>query len=73
MAVQISDIKINAGRHTAGVTGSVEQKDVGVRITSSSVVIFDPETDDQWLVMSRKDFATISELLQVTGLGHVSG
>lgn len=73
MAVKISNITVNAGRHSARVPNSVEQKDVGVRITSHSVVIFDPENEDHWLNITRQDFKTIAELLQIPGLGHITG
>lgn len=70
MAVQLG-IMLAAGRHNDRDPDSVQEKSIGVRLTDTAVVFFDPETEDQWLRVSLKDLHTISDLARVGGRGYI--
>lgn len=71
-SIEIKLITINAGRSTPASERYV-QEDVGVRITSSSVVFYDPKTEDQHLCVARTDFDAIHALMAIPGLGQIVG
>jgi hypothetical protein len=71
-SIEIGDITISAGR-SLPAPDHFSQGPVGVRITDSSVVFYDKETDDHILVVSRPDIVTINALMTVPGLPHVVG
>lgn len=47
---------------------SVEVKTIGVHLTETSVVFYDPETADTWLAIRRSDFNRLHEISQIKGL-----
>lgn len=61
-SISIGSITVNAGRSVPEPTVYV-QEDVGVRITGSHVVFFDPKTEDQLLNLARSDVDAIHSLM----------
>jgi hypothetical protein len=72
MAIQINTIAVGATRHSARESESVQSQNIGVRFTGHSVVFYDLETEDQWLVLKARDFKTLAQLQALNADGGVN-